>query len=225
MARAPNLLNDDGSASMATLFMMSHHGLRRDIARFRVALEKVTESDATSVEALRAEWESYRATLHGHHEMEDTRVFPHLAGEQPALRPTIERLMADHRRIDPLLERGDRAFQELPKAEAAAAVVAELSALLDEHLAIEEAEVVPFLRGAREFPAPTSEAEAELYAEGFAWSMHGIAPDILERVGAMLPESLTSRLTAARAAFAKRCERVWGSASAGASRTPVPDVH
>ncbi len=225
MARAPNLLNDDGSASMATMFMMSHHGFRRDLARFRVALENVAKGDATRVEALRGEWQSYHATLHGHHEMEETRVFPHLAGQQQALRATIEKLSADHRRIDPLLERGDRAFQELPKAEAAVAVVAELSALLDEHLAIEEAEVVPFLREAREFPPPSSVEEAAMYAEGFAWSMHGVAPDIVELVQGMLPEILTARLPAARSAFAEKCERVWGSASAGATRTPIPDVH
>jgi hypothetical protein len=53
--------------------------------------------------------------------------------------------------------------------------------------------------------------------------MNGIAPEVLERVYEMLPENLRARLPAARAAFEARCERVWGSAKAGAARTPIPD--
>jgi len=41
MTLATNLLNEDGSASMATALLMSHHAFRRDIARFAGALEKV----------------------------------------------------------------------------------------------------------------------------------------------------------------------------------------
>jgi hypothetical protein len=68
-----------------------------------------------------------------------------------------------------------------------------------------------------------SEAELEMFAEGFAWSTHGIAPDIVERLNEILPAALVERLPAARAAFRARCEPVWGSAAADASRTPVPD--
>jgi hemerythrin-like domain-containing protein len=223
MSKIPDLLNDDGSASMATMLMMSHHAFRRDLARFATALGEVAKGDASRVEALREEWQNYRGALHGHHEMEDTHVFPSLASVHTSLRETIAGLTADHRRIDPLLERGDRAFAELPKAEAAVAVITELQALLDPHLTREEAEVAPALRGAKEFPAPGNDDEAALYANGFAWSMNGIAPEVLERVQAMLPAALTVRLPAARAAFAARCERVWGSARAGAARTPIPE--
>src|SRR5688500_18643830 len=173
MANAPKLLNDDGSASMGTMLMMSHHAFRRDIARFASALGKVAKGDLSRVEALREEWQNYRGALHGHHEMEDTRIFPHLKAEQSSLGETIEQLSAEHRQIDPLLERGDRAFAELPKTSAAEAVVSELTRLLEPHLATEEAKVVPFLRGAKEFPAPATEAEAEMHAQGFACSMRG----------------------------------------------------
>jgi hypothetical protein len=54
--------------------------------------------------------------------------------------------------------------------------------------------------------------------------MQGIAPDVLDQVHAMLPENVFVRLPAARAAFDARCERVWGSAKAGAARTPIPDA-
>jgi hypothetical protein len=223
MSSAPNLLNDDGTASIATALMMSHHGFRRDLARFAQALARIAGGDTTRANAVREEWQSYRATLHGHHESEDKGVFPGLASAHESVRATIEKLGADHRRIDPLLERGDRAFAELPQADQAAAVVRELGELLHPHLAIEEAELIPFLRGAREFPAPPTDEVAAMYAQGFAWAGNGIAAEVLERVHEMLPEALRAKLPAARAAFEARCERVWGSAKAGAATTPIPD--
>lgn len=223
MSNPPNLLNDDGSASIATALMMSHHAFRRDLARFATALGNVEAGDASRVEALREEWKWYRGALHSHHESEDNGVFPAIAKDHESARLTIEGLSADHRRIDPLLERGDAAFAELPKAAGALAVVRELKELLDPHLAIEERELIPFLRGMKAFPPPPNDEAAAMYAQGFAWSMQGIASDVLDRVHDMLPDSLRTRIPEARATFDARCERVWGSAKAGATRTPIPD--
>ncbi len=220
-APAPMFLNDDGTASMATAFLTSHHGLRRDLRRFKVAL--AATDVASRADALRDEWKSYHATLHGHHTVEDTAMFPSMRAQHPALAGTIDKLTEDHRHIDPLLAGGDEAFAALPKTDAAAALVAELLALLEAHLAVEEKEIVPLLREARQFPAPSSDAEAEMYAGGFAWSAHGVAPEVLKQVFAMLPESVTTRLPSARAAFDARCERVWGTSKAGASKTADPD--
>jgi hypothetical protein len=221
---ATMLLNDDGTASMATALMMSHHGLRRDIARFEIALGRVADGDLSRAAALRDEWQSYRNTLHGHHEAEDSRMFPFMSREHPALAPIIEQLSADHRRIDPLLEEGDRAFAGLPVAVgAAAAVVSKLSALLDSHLATEERHVIPLIRAAKAFPPPANDAETEMFAQGFAWASHGVAREVLARIDEMLPESVRARLPAARAAFEERCERVWGASKPGASRTSIPD--
>lgn len=223
MSKAPNLLNDDGTASIATAIMMSHHGFRRDLARFAIALEKVANGDTSRVDALREEWGRFRGTLHGHHQAEDAGVFPNIKSQLPDLGAVIDKLTADHRRIDPLLARGDLAFEKLPDTADAAAVVAELKELLDAHLAIEEAQVFPHLRDAKQFPPPASDAEATMYAEGFAWASHGVSPVVMEQVNAMLPEVLRSKLSAARAAFDARCEKVWGSARAGAATTSVPD--
>jgi hemerythrin-like domain-containing protein len=223
MSTAPTLLNDDGTASMATAIMLSHHGLRRDLARFGRALERIAAGDTSRVAAVRDEWKAFHATLHGHHEAEDNGLFPNLAKEHESVRATIEKLGADHRRIDPLLELADRAFAELPNPAGAKGVIRDLSDLLGPHLALEEAELVPFLRTAKTFPAPPNDEAATLYAQGFTWGMHGVAPEVLSALDAMLPEPLKARLPAARAAFEARCERVWGSAKAGAARTPIPD--
>jgi hemerythrin-like domain-containing protein len=224
MTALPNLLNDDGSASIATALMTSHHGFRRDLAQFTAALQRVGAGDTSRVEALREEWTHFSGKLHGHHEAEDANLFPHLRSQQPSLAAIIEGLDADHRRVDLLLEQGNRAFAQLPGALAAASeVVTSLRTLLAPHLASEETQLFPLLREAKQFPPAGSDEELALFAEGFAWSTHGIAPDIIERLNEILPAALVERLPPARAAFQARCERVWGTAEAGASRTPVPD--
>lgn len=205
MANPTPLLNDDGTASMATMFLMAHHGLRRDLDRFAAAL------GVSDPEALRTEWPSYHQALHGHHMMEDTRIFPQMRADHPELAAILDRLDADHRRIDPMLARGDQAFAGLPGTLAAArAVVAELQALLPDHLATEEASIVPHLRGFLQFPEPASDAEAAMYADGFAWTADGVADEVLAVVFAVLPPAVVERLPAARAAYAERCRRVWG---------------
>jgi hypothetical protein len=223
-SQAPNLLNDDGSASIATALMMSHHSFRRDVAMFAAALRQIARGDHARVAAIQEEWKKLHASLHGHHQSEDNGLFPHIKGEHPEAAAVIERLSADHRRIDPLLAAGDAAFAELPATDAAIGVVSELAALLDAHLTTEEAEVVPFMRDMKAFPPPATDAEADMYAGGFAWACHGVAQEVLDRLFEMLPPSLTARLPAARAAFAARWRDAWGdSAPEGASRTPVPD--
>jgi hypothetical protein len=226
MSTPPNLLSDDGSASMATMLMMSHHAFRRDVARFISALGGgLSPTESARAQALREEWANYRGALHGHHHVEDTGMFPSLRAEHTELGACIDGLAADHARIDPLLARGDETFAQLPQGAAAAlAVVTELSALLDAHLAVEEAELVPHLRAAKGFPPPGNDEEAAMYAQGFAWSSQGIAPDVLQQVYALLPEILTSRLPDARAAFEERCRSVWGAVAVGSSRTPIPDA-
>jgi hypothetical protein len=172
----PTLLDADGTASMATALMMSHHGLRRDLARLALALRR----PPGELTLLRDEWQRYRATLHGHHTAEDQGVFPGLRAEHPELAEVFDGLTADHRRIDPILDTGDRLFAALPATTAdAAALIAQLSALLDAHLAIEEERIIPFLRDARSFPPPADDAAATMYAEGFAWASAGIATEVV----------------------------------------------
>ena len=224
MTAAPLLLDENGDASIATAIMMSHHGFRRDLVRFRAALHAPAADDVHRLDAVRDEWRSFRNTLHEHHHAEDTGLFPHLKGQHESLRPTLERLTADHARIDPFLDRGDRAFSDLPRdIEAARQVINDLGGLLDPHLATEEAEVIPHLRAMKGFPPPGTPEEADMFAQGFAWASHGIAPQVLQQVYAMLPPIVTSRLPAARSAFEERWRRVWGPVEVGASLSPIPD--
>ncbi len=215
----PNLLNDDGSASMATLLMMSHHAFRRDLGRLLRAVER----DVSNAGLLQAEWKGLRTALHSHHTIEDTAMFPGLRKDHPETSATIDNLAADHHRIDPLLVRGDAAFGQLARMRLAALdVLRELIALLTPHLAAEEAEIVPHLRATKGFPPPSSDAEAVMYAQGFAWSSHGIAPEVLARVDEMLPPLLREKLPAARDAFNHKAAQTYPYEMPLASLTPVP---
>ncbi len=212
-----NLLNDDGTASMATMIMTSHHAFRRDLARFAAALGSVPAS------ALRDAWKKFAEHLHGHHEAEDAGLFPAAREQHPGLRAAIDELAAQHEQIAPLLERTAAAFQGLPGTLGEArAAVADATRLLDVHLDLEEATVIPTLRSAREFP-PLPPEQLDLYAAGFAWSLHGLAPDVVAQILLMLPEGLRARLPAARALFDAECVQTFGAtAQTPASRTSVP---
>jgi hemerythrin-like domain-containing protein len=219
--RPTPLLADDGTASMATMIMLSHHAFRRDLARFARALDAL---DPARIEAVRAEWKAYGEALHGHHQKEDSDIFPYIRGEHAELAAAFDRLSAQHAQLDPMIERGHEAFARLPATDAAAAVVRDMQALLDAHLDEEEATLIPLLRAAKEFPTPATDDEAALYADGFAWAMHGVSPAVLDQVVAMLPDALRSRLPAARAAFEVRCERAWGPLPPLASETSIPST-
>jgi len=80
------------------------------------------------------------------------------------------------------------------------------------------------LHRTKAFPPPANEAELEMYAQGFAWSSHGIAPEVLEKLYDLLTPELRAKLPAARAAFEQRCKAVWGTSLAGSTRTSIPDL-
>jgi iron-sulfur cluster repair protein YtfE (RIC family) len=217
------LLNDDGTASMATAIMSSHHAFRRDLACFAEALTAIARGDTSRAAEVAAEWTSFHAALHGHHTAEDNGLFPDLRARHPSLAADLDTLDAHHRAIDPLLERGDRAFAAPLRVGEAIEVVRALDRALAEHLDLEERVAIPHLRDARQFPAAPTDDVLAMYAEGFAWSTAGLAGEVIDALDAMLPPGLVARLAEARRTFAARCLRVWGYAHAGASTTSAPE--
>jgi hypothetical protein len=215
------LLNDDGTASMATLLMSSHHAFRRDFACLAAALAAGTAPHAL----VAAEWTNLRNSLHGHHHMEDSAIFPSTRDEHPETAAPLAELEAQHRLIDPLLERGDAHFANLADVthrRGAREVIAAITDLLTVHLDLEERTIVPHLRASKDFPPPPDEAMLAMYAEGFAWSTAGLAPAVREQIFALLPPALRERIPAARTAFDERCRRVWGHTHADISMTSIP---
>ncbi len=217
------LLNDDGTASMATAMISSHHAFRRDAACFAQALREIASGDTARSAAVVEEWKRFREGLHHHHTIEDTSIFPGLRAARPDLAGGIDQLDVQHAAIDPVLEAGDRAFADLASPAAASAVIADLERLLAEHLDLEEQLVIPTMRDAKQFPLPPDEASQAMYADGFAWSTAGLAPSVIAEICKILPSQVADRLPAARRAFDARCVTVWGHAHTGASQTSAPD--
>lgn len=223
MSQPPNLLNDDGTASVATMLLLSHHAFRRDIARFIRAIDQIKAGDISRADAVRDEWEkSYRQALQGHHKIEDAHIFPDIRSKHSNLATALDTLTEQHHHIDPMIEKGDAAFGDLAHPNEAEAVLNELKTLLDQHLTFEEAEITPSLRDAKEFPVPTDDNMAAMYAQGFAWSMQGIAPEVLDQMQKILPDIVRTKLAAAQAEFKTRSERVWGTYTVGSATTSVP---
>ncbi|GAA4882323.1 nitroreductase/quinone reductase family protein [Actinomycetospora straminea] len=126
-------------------YRVAHRAMTVDIARLATAAgELVERPDPARLRALRRYLEGMRGEIENHHRVEDEHVWPALeavAGTTVSLTPLTE----DHDRLDPLLRRasvlaaGDRAGPEL------AAVMRELSALLERHIDDEERKIFPLI--------------------------------------------------------------------------------
>ncbi|MEP6562890.1 MAG: LLM class flavin-dependent oxidoreductase [Nakamurella sp.] len=96
---------------------------------------------------------SYCRIVTIHHAVEDTHMFPNLAGVAPALQPVLDRLEAEHHVIAAVLDRFDRALVDLVREDDVSAVpsragtaeigelAGELGNILLSHLAYEEDEL------------------------------------------------------------------------------------
>ncbi len=218
------LLNPDDSASMATMVLMVHHGLRRDAARLAGALRELGPADAARAARLREAFAKLATTLHEHHLAEDERMFPGIRQQRPELAGSIDALASEHREIDPLLARAEQAFAALPAGrDEASAATAALAALLDRHLAHEEEALVAVLRAVPlSAMPPMPEPLLAGFADGFAWGAEGVAADVVEKLLAAVPDAARAKIPDALAAQAERATRLWGAAARGATRTSVP---
>jgi hemerythrin-like domain-containing protein len=94
----------------------------------------------------------YCRFVHGHHGIEDARMYPDLLAADPSLQPVIDELSADHVRIGGLLRTLDDELARTTGTEDTVAgarrVAAALEALAEalvEHLRVEEEQLVPAL--------------------------------------------------------------------------------
>lgn len=222
---APALLNDDGTASVATLLMMSHFGFRRDVVRMRRALGAFNAGDAPRAAALHGAWKAYAAKLHGHHTAEDERMFPGMRAT-PGLAPVLDQLGADHAQLDPLVTRLEEALGRMGQRDASEALdlVHRFEALLFRHLEQEEAAITPVLRGASAGAMPPiPEAELPLLVDGLVWSAEGISDDIVALAHRGMPAAVLAQLDTARQRYTEECNRLWGGVARPTGRTSMPE--
>src|SRR4051812_33757665 len=80
-----------------------HSALRRDLVRARMVLDDpawVTPARRTGL-AAHVLWMMH--ALHLHHEGEDIGLYPMVLRNDPATRPLVDGMDADHQRIDPAI--------------------------------------------------------------------------------------------------------------------------
>ena len=117
-----------------------------DIGDVRAFLHRLAgRQDRYSIGAFCA---AYCRTVATHHAIEDQRMFPDLAGADPALQPVLDRLGSEHEVIHLVLERLDRALVTMvsgtagPAGDDARAAAARLVEVLVSHLAYEEEQLL-----------------------------------------------------------------------------------
>lgn len=210
----PAFLDDRGRASTATIILMVHHGLRRDLRRLDALLGAFTDGDRAWAARLSEAWTELTAVLHQHHQGEETRLFPELRRSHAALGPVLDALGADHAALQSRIERGGATFSALgaPHAKGAASIaLAGLAELLGPHLASEEEHLLSQMRGMPlAAPPSVSEAEVALIARGVSWASDGVPPEVVELTLGAYPAAVRERLPVAREEYAARCARIWG---------------
>jgi iron-sulfur cluster repair protein YtfE (RIC family) len=135
--------SDEANAPADIGFMRAlHAALRRDLSRLRDAAAKLGGSAAPP--AVLAGWDAFRAQLDNHHSAEDDDLWPVLRRQlsDPVDLAAVDAMVAEHQHIPPALGDVDAALRSEREL---AAPVEHLSAVLLDHLAHEERDVLPLI--------------------------------------------------------------------------------
>jgi iron-sulfur cluster repair protein YtfE (RIC family) len=137
-------------------YTVVHRAMTADVRRLAAVAEGVARGhepfDARRAAAFRAYLAGISAEIRSHHHVEDEHVWPVLVAVAPEAAGLAE-LTGDHGELDPLLDTAEGVAARIAaapddRAQAAtlATVLAELSRLLDRHIADEERVVFPMIR-------------------------------------------------------------------------------
>ena len=191
--RTPTLLTDTDMEVMRIL----HHAFRRDGGRLERAAERYGTHDAGAHEALLIGWHGMSSSLHHHHTIEDTHIWPvirdKVAGTPEA--EIIDAMEEEHSRIDPAIERVEHSFADTHAGvDAVAESIDAFLALLRSHLEHEERDAFPLIRRCitkGEWDALNKAAMKELSLSQLAgigpWLLDGATPDEVRTVLSELP--------------------------------------
>jgi hemerythrin-like domain-containing protein len=125
-----------------------HHALRAAAHDMAAAAPSLTATEPKRLAAFRAYWKGYAGEVVAHHTTEDDVVFPELVARVPSLAPLMERADADHHHLDELMEGVTAALAAIAggaPAERAAALLREVADHMDEHLGMEDRDLLPVI--------------------------------------------------------------------------------
>jgi hemerythrin-like domain-containing protein len=218
-------------------YLAIHATLRSDIARYVRAVERATEDERSRRVALRRWAGGFVGELLEHHHAEDEHLFPDLRARVPASAAVLDRLDGDHRHMDELLVRWTDAARGLTDRgrpfDVARRELLEVSVALrdhlDEHLAVEDADVLPlFVRhySAAEFDAVQGAAVRDARKQGMTfyvpWIVEAVDGDVRERLLAEAPMPMRILWWATRGRHARLVEAAFAGVPA---EEPVPSRH
>jgi iron-sulfur cluster repair protein YtfE (RIC family) len=218
-----------GPADMTMMYVL-HHAFRRDLRDFRTAVGNAAVGDRRAWTRLRERWQLFTAELHAHHVKEDVILWPLLtqraqdAGDHDAVR-VLEAMEEEHAVLDPLLTSCDASFTVLAHqadAEELAGLsqeLAELEAVLHEHLAHEEEAAVAILQryvGGEEWARLERERFRGKQSLGHArrfipWAFKGLPPEAAAHVGRLGGSGMRVLLAVSRRRFDRGESLVFGA--------------
>lgn len=176
------------STTTMSMNKVIHCAVRRDLERFRRALEAFPDGDRQRAAGLHRAWVNFDAQLTDHHEGEHEISFPALAS-MGVDQQTIGTFDAEHSAMAADLAAARSAMAQLEisagrgDAETAAAAMARLHATTVTHLDHEERVTEPVLTGSEGHPAMKEMARRFSRRSGpakagtfFAWMQDGATP-------------------------------------------------
>jgi len=171
--------------------------------RLAAAGRGLDPADAARIRALRRYWTGFVGEITAHHSIEDDFVFPALVEKVPMIAPVLDEAGQEHVTLDDLMAEGTASVDALGAADAAsvARFVAAMDALadhMDEHLDLEDADVLPMIE--RHFSAEEYEVldQAAMKSLGLGKQALFTIPFVL---GAVSPEEGRHLLDNAPGAF------------------------
>jgi hemerythrin-like domain-containing protein len=127
-------------------YYLIHRALRAAARQLAVAAAASSPNDRDRVRAMRRYWNGYAGEVLIHHTLEDDVFFPGLVERVPVAAELVGRLGADHHVLDEQMDDVRAAMEVLdtPAGPGLAAVrLRALSASMDEHLDVEDADLLP----------------------------------------------------------------------------------
>ena len=226
MDAIPAVAGEAGPANTAMMGIV-HSALRRDLTRSATALTAPTPPAGPQRTALAKHLAWMMDFLDGHHQGEDTGLWPMVRSLNPSAERLLDQMEREHAQIAPAIEALREATRRYAEDNAAAqareAVVEALAALravLDPHLHREEAEMMPIVSqtltngrwesfNQEHYVKPKS--KRELGQEGH-WLIDSIDPAGYQVVVGNVPAvSRFVLLHAFAGQYARACARRWGS--------------
>jgi hemerythrin-like domain-containing protein len=129
-----------------TNYYLVHRALRRNARRLASATQAYDRQDPRRTRALVRWCSGFIAELHCHHTIEDDAFFPALVARVPDAAELIVRTDADHATMDAIVARMEAGLAIVDAGGPANELhegARDLADLLDDHLAFEDAELIP----------------------------------------------------------------------------------